>query len=168
MEIRPEAPEDRDAVFAVEQTAFDGPGEATLVDLLREAGQLVISLVAVADGQVVGHVAFSPMTLSVNPKGRRAIGLAPLAVLPEHRRQGIGAGLVEAGLDRAAELGWDLAFVLGDPDYYRRFGFLQASDHGLRWEHEAPPEAFMVKELGPGALHEVSGTAGYHPAFDAI
>ena len=168
MPIRPEAAEDRDAVFEIVKTAFGREAEALLVNRLRDAGQLAVSLVAAVDGGVVGHVAFSPMTLSVNPKGRRAIGLAPLAVLPELQRQGIGGRLVEAGLEQSAAQGWDLAFVLGDPGYYPHFGFMQASGHGLRWEGEAPLEAFMVKELRPGGLRNVSGTAGYHPAFDSV
>ena len=157
--IRLETPDDVEAVAEVEHTAFGGPAEANLVDRLRDLGQLAVSLVAVSEARVVGHVAFSPMSLSPNPEGLHATGLAPLAVLPAHQGRCIGAQLVQAGLRACAEAGWDLAFVLGDPAYYTRFGFTDATADGLRWDRDAPAGAFMVTELRPGTLAEAWGVA---------
>jgi putative acetyltransferase len=168
VDIRAETPEDVEAVAQVEHSAFGGPAEANLVNRLRELGQLAVSLIAVSESRVVGHIAFSPMILSQGSAGLRAVGLAPLAVLPAHQGHGIGSQLVRTGLRTCAERGWDLAFVLGDPAYYPRFGFTDALAHGLRWDRDAPAGAFMVAELRPGALGEASGVARYHAAFDEL
>jgi putative acetyltransferase len=166
--IRPETADDFEAVARVERAAFGGPAEANLVNRLRELGQLAVSLVAISRARVVGHIAFSPMTLSEDSEGLRAVGLAPLAVLPTHQGRGIGSQLVQAGLRACAEHGWDLVFVLGDPAYYRRFGFTDAAAHGLRWDRDAPAGAFMATELRPGALGGAFGVARYHSAFDDV
>jgi putative acetyltransferase len=165
---RPETAADFEAVFEVERAAFGRDAEAKLVNRLRDLEQLEVSLVAVSEAQVVGHVAFSPMRLAPNPEGLRTFGLAPLAVLPAHQGRGIGSQLVRDGLRACKEGGWDLAFVLGDPAYYQRFGFTDAAGHGLRWDHDAPAGAFMVTELRPGALGKASGVARYHPVFDEV
>jgi putative acetyltransferase len=167
-EIRAEAEGDRAAIFQVHRAAFDTELEARLVDQLRAAGALTLSLMAVEDGLIVGHVAFRPVTIAVNPGGARALGLGPIGVLPACQRRGIGTHLIEASLREAADGGWDLVFVLGEPGYYTRFGFEPTATHGLRCGYDAPPEAFMVTALRPSTLGAVSGIVRYHPAFDAV
>lgn len=164
--IRDEGPRDAAAIAAVLAAAFGHQAEAELVADLQAAGALSLSLVAeAADGAVVGYVAFSPVTVD-GGGADRLLGLAPLAVSPSWQGRGIGAALVDAGLSRARAEGADLVFVLGEPAYYRRFGFRPAADRGVAWEHEAPAEAFMAVELRPGAGANWQGVLRYHPAFD--
>jgi putative acetyltransferase len=161
--VRPERPDDVAAIHALNAAAFPTPLEARLVDLLRAAGRLTVSLVAVADGVVVGHVGFSPVTAA----GATGIGLAPVAVAAAHRRRGVAAGLIEAGLEacRAAGFGW--AVVLGEPHYYARFGFRPAPAAGLSDEYGGG-DAFQVLELTPGALPVGAGLVKYAPEFALV
>ncbi len=118
MQIRPEAPDDRDAISAVLEAAFKGSDEACLVNELRDGDQLAASLVATIDAAVAGHIALS--WLGSPPQ---ALALAPLAVEPSKQGRGIGSALVRASIDRAREMNARMIFVVGDPAYYRRFGF---------------------------------------------
>lgn len=131
------------------------------MDDLRATGQLVISLVAEDDGELVGHIALSPVSLAGSTGG---IGLAPLAVLPDRQRRGIGGQLIRAGLAECARAGFGWVVVLGDAAYYRRFGFVRASSLGLDNEYGAD-ENFMVQELRPEALPATAGLVRYGPAF---
>jgi len=135
-----------------------------LVDLLRSAGRLPVSLVAEIGDAVVGHVAFSPVTTA---SGAVGVGLAPVAVAESHRRRGIAAALVRAGLEacRAAGFGW--AVVMGEPAYYSRFGFRPASEFGLSDEYGGG-QAFQAIELVPGALPVGAGLVRYAPEFSAV
>jgi len=164
--IRDELAEDRMAVRHLNEAAFGSPAEADLVDLLREQASPLISLVAAEDGEVVGHIVFSPVTLPGNPE-LRLMGLAPMSVTPARQRSGIGSALVRQGLSRCEELGSDAVFVLGHPEYYPRFGFQPASTFGISCEYDVPDEAFMAIELRPGCLQSVRGAAKYHSAFGA-
>ena len=133
------------------------------MDALRGSGRLVVSVVA-ADGKaIVGHVAFSPVT--VGPA--QGLGLAPMAVLPAHRNKGVGALLVREGLASCAEQGCGFVVVLGEPEYYGRFGFERASARGLDNEYGVD-EAFMVLELRAGALPGAGGVARYAPEFALV
>ncbi|WP_428265093.1 GNAT family N-acetyltransferase [Haliangium sp.] len=165
---RTERPEDHDAIWHVNQLAFGQPNEADLVDALRAAGALTLSLVAERDHEVVGHIAFSPVTVASPAGDFEAIGLAPLAVVPEQQRRGVGTQLVRAGLDLLGRAGHQVVIVLGHPDYYPRFGFVRASSRGIRWEHEADDDAFMALELEPGALAGRVGVVRFHPAFTGV
>jgi putative acetyltransferase len=168
-EVRAESPRDSAAVYEVNRAAFGRLGEAVLVDALREAGASLVSMVAAEDGAVVGHVLFSPVSVEPEPLDEfRAVGLAPLAVLPARQRRGVGSDLVESGIEECRRLGYDAIFVLGDPAYYRRFGFAPAAARGLRCGFPVPEEAFMVAELKPGALNGTRGLVRYLPEFDAL
>ena len=163
-QIRPERAADTAAVRAVNRAAFETGAEAELVDALRERVEPVISLVADATGSIVGHILFSPVTLSGHAE-LKIMGLAPMAVRPAEQRRGIGSALVRAGLKRCRQAGCAAVVVLGHPEYYPRFGFVPASRFGIACEYDVPDEVFMAIELEPGILRDTSGTVRYHAAF---
>ena len=167
MLIRVEEENDQAGVHAVNVSAFDTPTEAYLVHAVREEADPVVSLVAEVSGGVVGHIMFSPVTLSTHPD-LKLMGLAPMAVAPEHQRKGIGSALVQAGLEECKKLGFVAVVVLGHPEYYPRFGFSTASQYGIDCEFEVPAEAFMAMELQPGALSGRHGRVKYHAAFSTL
>ncbi|MBN1808711.1 MAG: N-acetyltransferase [Planctomycetes bacterium] len=165
--IRPEQPDDIADVRAINEAAFGEPAEATIVDSLRNACPDAVSLVAVEDGKILGHIFFSPVFISSGHGIKEGMGLAPMAVLPKRQRQGIGSMLVQAGIDAMRERNCPFIIVLGHPEYYPRFGFVPASQHGLscQW-NGVPDEAFMVLILDDSAMAGVSGTARYRDEFD--
>ena len=156
--IRRERPADIAAIRAVNEAAFEESAEADIVDALRDACPDLLSLVAETDGEIVGHILFSPVTIEDGPQSRQGMGLAPMAVTPNHQRQGIGSKLVEAGLEILREQGRPFVIVLGHPEFYPRFGFVPASRHGLRCQWEGVPDVAMS---GQGIQKTyTSGTCG--------
>lgn len=153
----------------VHEQAFGRPEEARLVDALRAAYPDALSLVAEDEGLVLGHVLFTPVVVESGGRRARGLGLAPLAVLPERQREGLGSRLVRRGLELLAERGAPFVVVLGHPAYYPRFGFERASRHGLEpsWEG-IPDEAFQVLVLDARAMAGVRGVAHYGPEFDRV
>lgn len=166
--IRPENPADHAAIRHVHTLAFGQPNEADLVDALRRHQALTLSLVAVQEHRLVGHIAFSPVSIAAATTTHDALGLGPMGVLPTHQRQGIGSQLVESGLRACKEIGCRVVVVLGHPHYYPRFGFTPAKPYGIVWEHDAPEEAFMVQALQEGVLAQIRGVVKYRPEFDAV
>jgi putative acetyltransferase len=164
MLIRAEEERDRAAVHAVNLAAFGTASEANLVDALREQVQPLVSLVAEDCGAIVGHIMFSPVSLSGHP-GLKMMGLAPMAVALLHQRKGIGSALVRAGLAQCRQLCNVAVVVLGHAGYYPRFGFLPSRFFGIDCEYEVPEDVFMVTELQPAALSGTTGTVKYHAAF---
>jgi putative acetyltransferase len=164
MIIRLEQPGDAAKIFAVHAGSFPTEGEARLVDRLRAAQRLIVSLVAEVEGEIVGHIAFSTVTTA---SGAVGAGLAPIAVSAPHRRRGIAAELVRAGLQACLELGYGWAVVLGEPDYYSRFGFRPAGEFGLQDEYGGG-SAFQAIEWIPGALPMNAGRVKYAPEFAAF
>ena len=164
--IRPEKPEDAPQVRNVNELAFGQPAEANLVERLQQACTDSLSLVA-EDDAVVGHILFTPVV--VESAGQRVVGmgLAPMAVLPDRQRQGIGSQLVKRGLDILHERRCPFVIVVGHAEYYPRFGFEPASAHGLvsQWEG-VPDAAFMVLILNAHAMAGVSGVATYREEFN--
>ncbi|HEY8518334.1 MAG TPA: N-acetyltransferase [Candidatus Binatia bacterium] len=166
MTIRPESPRDVAAIRRVNELAFGRRAEADIVDRLRERARPIVSQVAEDGGEIAGHILISPVTLASRPD-LLLMGLAPLAVMPERQRQGIGSALVTAGLEECRSLGAAAVVVLGHAAYYPRFGFRPASLFGLRSEYDVADDVFMALELRDGTLAGVSGTVRYHPALDA-
>lgn len=180
IEIRAERAGDAAAVRRVNELAFGRAEEAALVDALRAAADPRVSLVATDGDEIVGHIFFSPVSLEPEDAPEdglgderedssfAAMGLAPMAVLPEYQRRGVGSELVRAGLDECRRIDRDVVVVLGHPDYYPRFGFRPAGRAGLRCEYPVPDDTFMVVELRPGALAGRRGLVKYHPAFAEV
>lgn len=166
--IRSEETGDIAAVREVNERAFGQPAEADIVDNIRKACGDALSLVAVREGQVVGHILFSPATIETNDGVVKGMGLAPMAVLPEYQRQGIGEKMGESGLASLREQACAFVIVVGHPEYYPRFGFEPASNHGIRCQWEGvPDEAFMILVLDEPRMKGVSGVARYRDEFDA-
>ncbi|WP_447899880.1 GNAT family N-acetyltransferase [Stenotrophomonas sepilia] len=161
--IRPEIREDRAVIHALTEAAFrEAPHsshtEQFIVDALRSRGELSLSLVAEKDGQVVGHVALSPVTISDGSTGW--FGLGPISVLPGWQAQGVGAALMHAALDALRGQGAQGCVVLGEPSYYGRFGF--RAEPGLMLPG-VPPEYFQALCLRPPMAQ---GAVQYSPAFE--
>jgi predicted N-acetyltransferase YhbS len=162
--IRPESPADAPAIFALTEAAFrtaahSAGTEQFIVSALRRAGALAVSLVAELDGKVIGHVAVSPVTVSDGAPGW--YGLGPISVLPQHQQSGVGSQLMRAALQALRDRGASGCMLVGDPGYYRRFGFEVAT--GLTYPG-VPPEYFMAVSFGPSLPH---GVATFHAAFAA-
>ena len=168
MHIRPELPADLTAIRELNLSTFEGTTEADLVDALREQARPIVSMVAEDNGAIVGHILFSPVTLSSLPD-LRIMGLAPMAVRPERQREGVGSALARAGITACSDLGYEAVVVLGHAGYYPRFGFVPASRFGLHSEYDVPDDVFMAMELTPGALQGPGpGTIRYHAAFGTV
>jgi len=162
MNIRSERTGDIPEIYQLNSKAFDRNCEAKLVNVLRDRGELAISLVALRDEIIVGHVAASP--IKVDGTEVAIVGIGPLAVMESHRKQGIGASLMEAAIKELKNSCITAAVLLGNPEYYVRFGFLTASNFKLGNEYNAT-DAFMAMELQPKALAAISGVVQYSPAF---
>ncbi len=164
--IRFETAEDYGPIREVNLRAFEGGGEADLVDALREQAEPFVSLVAEDErGAILGHIAFSPVTIGAETESPGCLGLGPMAVTPDLQRCGIGSALVREGLRICLNDGHRVVVVLGHPDYYPRFGFVPASRFGLTCEYAVPDDVFMALELVPGALVGHAGLVRYHPVF---
>jgi predicted N-acetyltransferase YhbS len=156
--VRAATAADAGAIEAVHRNAFGDQGDE-IVGLVRAlpgdpTAAPLLSLLAADAGEVVGHVLFSAARVEPDPAGRRASILAPLAVAPAAQGVGVGSALVRAGLAQLDAAGTDLVFVLGDPAYYRRFGFVPAGPLGLTAPHPLVPEyadAWMVRARGGDA-----------------
>jgi putative acetyltransferase len=157
MNIRPERPVDIDTIRSLTRAAF-AKTEAAIVDALRDAGALTLSLVSEVNGEIVGHVAFSPVTVGDDAGW---YGLGPVSVWPESQSRGIGQSLIRHGLDQLRQMGAKGCVLIGDPAYYSRFGFIAgpAVSYG-----SIPPEYVQRLAFGEGIA---SGEIVYHAGFDA-
>ena len=163
--IREEQPEDIEAIREVNIRAFGQIQEADLVDKLRQNCNDLLSLVALMEHRVAGHVFFSPATVEVEDRAVQGMGLAPMAVLPEYQRRGIGSELIRSGIATLTSRQCPFVIVLGHAHYYPRFGFEPASRYGIRSEWDVPDDAFMILVLNESEMNDISGVAKYRPEF---
>lgn len=166
MDIRAARPADLSAIAALHDAAFGSTFEGKLVADLTRADMAVVSLVAVEADAVVGHILFSPLLVELDEAPVMALALAPLGVRPDAQRKGVGGALVKAGLEEARRSGWEAVIVLGQPTYYRRFGFSPGLLAGFMGPFQGPD--FMGLELRPGALSGRKGRINYPTAFGII
>jgi len=172
MLFRHEQPQDADDVSAVNEQAFGRAAEGDLVEALRLAGKATLSMVAVDQGQLIGHILYSPVRLEHERGVFPVVGLAPMSVLPRFQRQGVGSALVKESLEACRQAGHEGVVVLGHPEYYPRFGFLPASRFGIESEFDVADEVFMALELRAGVFQGVlqggRGLARYGPEFSSF
>lgn len=164
MEIREETAADIEAIRKVNQRAFAQHQEGNIVDALRSNGAALLSLVAIVNGELVGHILYSPAVVGETT----GAALGPMSVLPEFQRQGIGSRLVEAGNQRLKDRGCPFIIVVGHAEYYPRFGFTPASKHNIRCEWDLPDEVFMIAVLDSLKMQGVSGLAKYRHEFSTV
>ncbi len=166
--IREEQIGDEQQIHGVHRHAFGQTEEADIVNKLRQTCTHRTSVVAVSGDQIVGHILFTPVTIQAEEQIIEGMGLAPMAVLPEFQRQGIGSRLVNAGLEIIKKAKYPFVVVLGHPTYYPRFGFVPASRYDIRSEYEnVPDEAFMILAFDQAMLKGISGVAKYRPEFSS-
>lgn len=164
--IREEQPDDINAIREVNILAFGQIQEANIVDKLRKnCKDDLLSLVALTDNKIIGHILFSPSMIEIAGRTIQGMGLAPMAVLPEYQGQGIGSELVRTGIATLKQTGCPFIIVLGHAEYYTRFGFEPASRYGIRSEWEVPNNAFMILVLNEPGMKGISGVARYRPEF---
>lgn len=167
IEIREEKPADIDAVRSINLEAFGQPDESRIVDKLRQVCPHTLSLVAVCNGKIVGHIFFSPVTIQHGDGDIEGMGLAPMAVVTARQNQGIGSMLIKEGIRRIKETACPYVVVLGHPHFYPRFGFERASTFGLEAQWEGvPDEAFMAMILDEAMMAGVAGVVRYRNEFD--
>jgi len=168
VEIRPETPADIEAIHRIEAAAFKNEALAELVNRLRAEGALLLSHVAVLNNEIVGHAAYSLLTITDGERVSHCPALGPIGVDPPYQGRGIGSALVRAGLDAMRDLGYGLLFLVGSPRYYPRFGFQPAQPHGFSSDYVepgGPHEHFMVAILDERAPGGLRGHTRFHPAF---
>lgn len=166
--IREEHPDDIEAIRSVNEKAFAQSQESHIVDALRSNSAALLSLVAIVDNEIVGHIIYSPATVHSEHGDILGAALGPMAVLPEYQRKGIGSKLVDTGNQELRAKDVPFIIVLGHPHYYPRFGFEPASRHGIRCEWEVPDDVFMVLILDQGKMSGISGMAKYRTEFSTV
>ena len=165
VEIREERPDDVAAVRDLNRRAFGQDQESNIVDALRANGAALLSLVATVNDRVVGHIMYSPLSIGGNVKGA---ALGPMGVLPEYQRQGIGGKLIEAGNRKLNDADCPFIIVVGHADYYARFGFRPAREHGIKCQWDVPDDVFMLLILDQAEMEGVSGLAKYRDEFSSV
>jgi putative acetyltransferase len=163
--IRSETNRDINGIYHVNEQAFNRKTEADLVDNLRINKAITLSLIAEVEEKIIGHILFSPVIVQPDQSDYNSVTLAPLAVLPACQHKGIGSQLIRTGLKECRLLGHDFVFLVGHPEYYPRFGFIQAKSKGLKCEFEAPDEAWMLVQLDKKTSIQTGGTVYFRTEF---
>lgn len=174
--IRQERPEDYQWVVELTERAFktmpySNGREGMLVHHLRKSSSFIpeLSLVAEYEGKVVGHILFTPIHIDNGNQQFTSLVLAPVSVLPEFHNKGIGSQLINAGHQKAKELGYGSAILVGHPEYYPRFGYQPCVNRNIKSPIALPSDdVFMAVELSKGSLHGVSGTVVFPPEFESV
>jgi putative acetyltransferase len=166
--IRPESPAEFDRIRTIYVEAFPKGREAEVVDQLRRSGRGYAGLVAEVGGEIAGHIVLTQVDLATRRgDDARGIGIAPLAVAPKFRRRGVGGALVRAAIAEAKRRNEDFVVVLGDPEYYLRFGFRKGAPT-LRWRSESFDPYFMVYPIREEIVSELEAMVTYHPAIEML
>ncbi len=166
LEIGPELPDESESIYRLNAAAFDGrTEEADLVDALRDSGDLLLSLVARRDNEVIGHIAFSRLTVETADGPVGGVSLAPVSVRPDCQDEGLGSLLIRTGLDMLAESNEQVVLVVGNPAYYSRFGFSTAAGKRYPSRHSGPH--LMALVLGEPATAPI-GPVRYPEAFGLV
>jgi len=164
MLIREETEKDFAAIGALNRAAFGGDYEAVLIEKLRSAKLVITSLVAVEGNKTIGHILFSKLPVEIDGRAVNAAALAPMAVKPNHQRQGVGTKLIQAGLAKLREKPIDAVLVVGHKAYYPKFGFSAEHTRKLMSPFQGMAQ-FMALELKPGVLAGQKGTVNYPAPF---
>lgn len=166
--VRQETPIDYPSVYNINIAAFKHGEEAKLVDRLRSSSTFIpeLSLVACVDNNVVGYILFTKINIVGNGDNRESLALAPVSVLPEWQKRGIGSILINRGLELAKELGYKSVIVLGHEDYYPRFGFSPTNKWGIKPPFNIPEKLFFGLELEENAFANLDGTVVYSKEFE--
>jgi putative acetyltransferase len=166
--IRKEQPEDFPFVFEIHSQAFNRSYEAELVNRLRKSEAFIpeLSIVAIVDKELVGHLLFTNIKIKNEEQEYSSLALAPISVKPACQKQGIGSHLIQFGLTRSVQLGYTSVIVLGHEHYYPKFGFTPAEKWGIKAPFEVPSSFFMALELVEGGLTGVHGTVIYDAEFN--
>jgi putative acetyltransferase len=170
VQIRPETLNDYPVIKEVNDEAFGQANEGLLIEKLRSNPDFIpgLSLVAALEGKVIGHILFFPIAVNQDADSFPSLALAPMAVRPDYQNKGIGGQLIQKGLEKAKELGFDSVIVLGHKDYYPRFGFVPAARWKIKSPFDVPEEVFMAMALVPDGLKNVSGTVKYPKEFEEV
>ncbi|MFX1256925.1 MAG: GNAT family N-acetyltransferase [Promethearchaeota archaeon] len=165
--IRSESSNDYKQISDVIYSAFKQKYEVRLVETLRSSSDFIVelSLVAILNNLIVGHILFSKVTIKSEIHDTPALALAPLAIRQEFQNQGIGSALVKKGIEECKRLNHKIIIVLGHPNFYPRFGFKLAYNFGIIAPFDVPNESFLILGLTSDALDGISGTVEYPPAF---
>lgn len=167
IKVRAEILQDTDAIRTINKQAFGQPQEATIIGRLRTNCDGLLSLVALQGEKIIGHILFSPVTIEGHHGILKGMGLAPMAVLPEFQRQGVGTELVKTGVQMLKKSACPFIIVLGHSEYYPRFGFEPASRYRIKSQWEGVPDhAFMILWLDKTMMNHVSGVAKYRDEFN--
>lgn len=168
MIIRVEEPSDIDKIWQLNSDTFETNIEANLINALRISGCEFLSLVAETDGNIVGHILFTPVELTNDKHDLKIAGLAPMAVSTQYQKKGVGSKLVDAGLEYCKSKGYDAVVVLGHPTYYPKFGFVPSVKYDIKSEYDVPDNVFMILELMPKVLKGHNGIIKYHDEFNSV
>lgn len=169
---RQETQDDFQEVFEINHKAFGQQNEAKLVNALRNNPNVFIpelSIVAAKNNAIIGHILFTKINIKNDDKTlNESLALAPMAVLPEFQKNGIGGQLIRRGLETAKQLGYQSVIVLGHEDYYPKFGFEPAEKWNIKAPFDVPSNVFMAIELVKGSLENISGTVIYPKEFETV
>ena len=165
--IRKEEEKDHKQIYEVNKLAFQQENESKLIEKIRKSENFIpeLSIVAEIDNRIVGHILFSKIKI-IGDSDYESLALAPMAVIPEFQKRGIGSELIKKGIDKAKELGFDSIIVLGHKEYYPKFGFQRASKWNIKCPFEVPDDVFMAIELTEKAFEGKAGTVEYPDEFN--
>jgi predicted N-acetyltransferase YhbS len=165
--IRKEEVKDHKQIYEVNKLAFQQENESKLIEKIRKSENFIpeLSIVAEIDNRIVGHILFSKIKI-IGDSDYESLALAPMAVIPEFQKRGIGSELIKKGIDKAKELGFDSIIVLGHKEYYPKFGFQRASKWNIKCPFEVPDDVFMAIELTEKAFEGKAGTVKYPDEFN--